>query len=40
VDDGWLHEAVCRQISELWPRVCYMNLCIDRDLNCGGQLVT
>jgi hypothetical protein len=40
VADSWLHEAVCRQSTELWPRVDYMNLCVDRGLNCGRELVT
>jgi len=40
VADSWLHEAVCRQKPELWPTVGYMKLCVDRDLNCGRQLVT
>ena len=31
----WLHEAVCRQTPELWVRVGYMKLCVDRDLKCG-----
>ena len=30
-----LHEAVCRQRPELWLTVGNMNLCVDRDLNCG-----
>ena len=32
--ESWLHEAVCRQKPELWLRVGYMKLCVDRDLNC------
>jgi hypothetical protein len=31
---------VCRQSPALWPTVGYMKLCVDRDLNCGRQLVT
>ena len=27
--------AVCRQRPELCVTVGYMNLCVDRDLNCG-----
>jgi len=23
-----------------WPTVGYMKLCVDRDLNCGRELVT
>ena len=38
--DSWLHEAVCRQRPELWSTVGYMTLCVDRDLNCGRELVT
>ena len=38
--DSWLNVTVCRQRPELWLRVCYMELCVDRDLNCGWQLVT
>jgi hypothetical protein len=37
---SWLHEAVCRQIPDLWPTVGYMKLYIDRDLIYGLQLVT
>ena len=33
--DSLLHEAVCRQRPELWVRVAYMNLSVDRDMNCG-----
>jgi len=35
-----LHEAVCRQRPELLPPVFYMNLCVDRDLNCCHQYFT
>ena len=39
--DSCLHEAVCiRQRPELWLTVGYMKLCVDRDLNCGLELVT
>jgi len=31
---------VCRQIFEIWVRVGYIKLCVERQLNCGGQLVT
>ena len=37
--EGWLHEALCRQRAELWPKVSYMKLCVDRELNCGRELV-
>ena len=33
--DSWLHEAMCRQYPELWLRVVYMKLCVDRALNSG-----
>jgi len=33
--DSLLHEAVCRQIPELWVTVGYMKLFVDRDMNCG-----
>jgi len=35
VGESRLHEAVCRQRPELWVRVGYMKLCVDRDLKCG-----
>ena len=38
--ESWLHEGVYRQRPELLPTVGYMKLCVDRDLNCGRQLVT
>jgi len=28
---------VCRQRPELWPKVCYTKMCVERDLNCGQQ---
>jgi len=34
VGDSWLHGAVCRQRPDLWVRVGYMKLGVDRDLNC------
>jgi hypothetical protein len=40
VAGSWLHEAVSRQIPEMWPTVGYMKLCIERDLTCGRQYVT
>jgi hypothetical protein len=40
VADSWLLEAACRPRHELWPTVGYMMLCVDTDLNSGGQLVT
>ena len=36
--DSSLHEALCTQKPELWLTVCYMKLCVDRDLNCGCWL--
>ena len=38
--DSWFHEAVCRQRPALSLTVGYMKLGVDRDLNCGLQLVT
>jgi hypothetical protein len=32
VGDSWLHEAVCRQRPELWVRVGYMKLSVERDV--------
>ena len=29
-----LQESVSRQRPEMWLRVGYMKLCVDRDLNC------
>jgi hypothetical protein len=40
VGDSLLHEAVCRHSPEMWVRVGYMKLCVDRDLKCGRYLVT
>jgi len=43
VADSWLHwlyEAVCKQRLELWVTVGYMKLRVDRELNCGQQLLT
>jgi hypothetical protein len=34
VGDSRLQEAVCRKRPELWAIVGYMNLFVDRDLNC------
>jgi len=31
---------LCRQRPELWQRIGYLKLCVDRDLNCGRELVT
>jgi hypothetical protein len=38
VAESWLHEVVSRQRPELWPRVGYMKLCVDRVLNGGRWL--
>ena len=38
--DSWLHVTVCRQGPELWLRVGYIKFCVDRDQNCGRELVT
>jgi hypothetical protein len=35
VGNGLLHEVVFRQRDELWVKIGYMKLCLDRDLNCG-----
>jgi hypothetical protein len=40
VADSWIYEAVIRHSHELWSTVGYMKLFVDRDLNCGGHLVT
>jgi len=40
VAESWLLEAMCRQRPELWLKVGYMKLCVDRDLKCGWKLVT
>jgi len=40
VDDRLLYESVCRQRHEQPLRVGFMKLFVDRDLNCGWQLVT
>jgi len=37
VAESCLHETVCRQRPELWLKVGYMNLCADRDMNCGDS---
>jgi len=34
-----LYEFVFIQRIEIWPRVCYMTLCVDRDLNCDQSLL-
>ena len=38
--ESWLQAVVCKHRPEKWVTVGYMKLCVDRDLNCGGQLVT
>ena len=38
--DSWLHETVCRQRPELGMTVGYVELCVDRELKCGLELVT
>ena len=38
--ESFLHEAVCREECELWGLFGNVKLCVDRNLNCGGQLVT
>jgi len=32
---SWLHEALCLDRTELWVRVGYMKLFVERELNCG-----
>jgi len=39
VCESWLYEAVCRQKHEMSVRVGYLKLCVDRELNCGWDLV-
>jgi hypothetical protein len=34
VGESWLYEAVCRQRVETRVTVGYMELCVDRELNC------
>jgi len=38
VRKSMLHEAVFREGPELWPRVCYMDLCVDRDLTVTNSM--
>jgi hypothetical protein len=40
VAESWLHETVCRQRPEMWPKDGYIKLCVDRDKNCGRKLAT
>jgi len=40
VPESWLHEALSRQKTELWLRVCCIKLCVATDLNCGLELIT
>jgi len=40
VADSWSHGGVSTQTPELWVRLGYMMLCVDRDLNSAYQLVT
>ena len=37
--ESWLHEGLCRQRPEMWPTVAHMKLCVERELNCGRDLV-
>jgi len=39
VVNSWLREAVCRQRLELWVRVGYMKLSVDRFMKHGPNLV-
>ena len=38
--DSFLYETVCRKIIELLLKVGYMELIVDRVLNCESELVT
>jgi len=40
VANRFLHEAVYKHITEMWPRVCYMKLCLDSDLKCSLEFLT
>jgi hypothetical protein len=40
VAESWLHESLCRQITELWVTVGFMELYVVIDLKCGRELVT
>jgi hypothetical protein len=40
VADSLLHVAVFNQRLEIWPIVCYIMLCVDRDVKCGRFFVT
>ena len=33
--DSLLHEAMCSQRHELWLKVGYMKMCVDREMKCG-----
>jgi hypothetical protein len=35
VGESWLPESKRRKTPEVWVKVGYMNLCVDRDMNCG-----
>jgi hypothetical protein len=35
VCDSWLNGAVCRKRAEICVTVGYIELCVDRELNCG-----
>ena len=37
MDVSWLHEAACRQRTELWLAVGYKKLCVDKNLNCDRE---
>jgi len=33
VINSWLHKYLCRERPKMWMTDCYMNLCVDRDMN-------
>ena len=33
--ESLLHEAACRQRPEIRVKVCYIKVCVDRELNYG-----
>jgi len=35
ITDTWVHETDCRQRPEMLAIIGYMNVCEDRDQNCG-----
>jgi hypothetical protein len=35
VGESWLHGAMCRQRLEMWVTVGFMELCVNKNMNCG-----